>query len=183
MGSTPRKATLVLPVLVSVGLLVVITARGVRIVVGRGISIPGTGLTAAIILGVFWTLVWLWSSDCSPPGRGPVVPPRARAHFVVGIGTQCLHAFTVFYLAGRIERMSSTYGPLGIATVMMLWLFIVGRLIVGAAMLNATIHDRHRRGAALWPPWSPGRGFSAEQRQTRRLTASTRRSTSSSVVT
>ena len=151
-GVRLRKVHLVLPLVVSVGLLASITiaAFGSSWVRDR---IPGTGLSASVILGVFWTLVWLLVERLLPAEEGTQWYYLLPGAFVVGIGTQCLHAFTVFYLAGRIERMSSTYGPLGVATVMMLWLFIVGRLVVGAAMLNATIHDRHRRGAALWPPY------------------------------
>ena len=163
-GVPLRKTTLVRPVLVSVGLLVVITAAAFGSSWARE-QIPGAFLTAAIILGCFWTLVWFGVEFLLPKADGARWYHLVPGALVVGIGTQFLHAFTVIYLAGRIEKMSSTYGPLGIATVMMLWLFIVSRLMAGSAMLNATIHDRHHRGATLWPPWyraegSPPSGFS-----------------------
>lgn len=38
-----------------------------------------------------------------------------------------------------------TYGALGIAAALLLGLFLIGRLMVGAAVLNATLWDRSRR--------------------------------------
>jgi hypothetical protein len=43
------------------------------------------------------------------------------------------------------EEKSSTYGSLGMAATLLLGFFLIGRVIVGAAVLNATLHDRHRR--------------------------------------
>ena len=67
---------------------------------------------------------------------------------LVGIGLQALHAITVFYFAGRVSRMSETYGPLGVAIVALLWLY----LMVSAAVINATLWDRHQRGVPSWAP-------------------------------
>ena len=44
------------------------------------------------------------------------------------------------------------YGPLGVAAVMLLWLFIVARSMVAAAMLNATLWDRRQRGLKSFSP-------------------------------
>ena len=70
----------------------------------------------------------------------------------MAVATQLLHAFTVFYLAGRIDRMSATYGPLGVAIVVLLWLYLLGRAMVAAAVVNATIWDRQDRGARIYAP-------------------------------
>ena len=126
-GTRLRRAGVVRPVLGAVGLLVAITVAAFGSSWMRS-RIPGYGLTAAVILGIFWTLVWLLVERLLPRAEGAPWYFLVPGALVVGIGTQCLHAFTVFYLAGRIEKMSSTYGPLGIATVMMLWLFILGRV-------------------------------------------------------
>ncbi|MCB1269630.1 MAG: hypothetical protein KDB19_16030, partial [Microthrixaceae bacterium] len=61
-------------------------------------------------------------------------------------------AVTVFYFAGRVSRMSETYGPLGVAIVALLWLYLIGRLMVSAAVINATLWDRHQRGVPSWAP-------------------------------
>ena len=86
------------------------------------------------------------------------VLPRARVQvgggslpgaLLVGIGTQGLYLFTVLYLNRRIESATEVYGALGIAASCLAWLYLVGRLVVAAPVLNATLWERfgHRGGA------------------------------------
>ena len=66
---------------------------------------------------------------------------------LVGVGALGLQAFTALYLAPRIGRSSELYGALGAATVILLWLYIIARLITLSAFLNATLWDRrHEAG-------------------------------------
>jgi uncharacterized BrkB/YihY/UPF0761 family membrane protein len=44
---------------------------------------------------------------------------------------------TSVYFAGRLERVSDLYGAIGLATVFMVWLYLVGRLVVAGTALNA----------------------------------------------
>ena len=54
-----------------------------------------------------------------------------------------IHLGTVLFIAGRIERASETYGSLGVAFTLLFWLFVVSRVIVASAMLNAALaHER-----------------------------------------
>lgn len=62
---------------------------------------------------------------------------------LVGVGIQGLHLFTALYLVPRIGRSSELYGALGTATVILLWLYIIARLITLSAFLNATLWERH----------------------------------------
>jgi hypothetical protein len=55
-------------------------------------------------------------------------------------------------LAGALAAMSATYGPLGVAIVLLLWLYLSGRVMVASAMLNATLWDRRRRGERNYGP-------------------------------
>jgi membrane protein len=65
---------------------------------------------------------------------------------LVGVGALGLQAFTALYLAPKIGRSSELYGALGAATVILLWLYIIARLITLSAFLNATLWER-RHGA------------------------------------
>jgi uncharacterized BrkB/YihY/UPF0761 family membrane protein len=49
------------------------------------------------------------------------------------------------YFAARLERVADLYGAIGLATVFMVWLFLIGRLVVAAMALNA---ERWRTSAA-----------------------------------
>ena len=42
----------------------------------------------------------------------------------------------------RLGRSSELYGSLGAATVILLWLYIIARLITLSAFLNATLWER-----------------------------------------
>lgn len=62
---------------------------------------------------------------------------------LLALGFQAVRIATSVYLAGRLERLTDLYGALGIALVLMVWLFLAGRLVVAAMTLNAA---RHRAG-------------------------------------
>ena len=45
----------------------------------------------------------------------------------------------LFYFAPRLGRSEETYGAFGTAATMLVWLYVLSRLITGAAFLNATL--------------------------------------------
>ena len=53
--------------------------------------------------------------------------------------------FNILILGTLIQSKTSTYGALGTAATLLLAFFILGRVIVGAAVLNATLYDRRSR--------------------------------------
>ena len=62
-----------------------------------------------------------------------------------GIGLLLIHIFNVYILNRLHESRSSTYGTLGSAAAVLLAFYFIGRLIVGAAVVNATLFDRRTR--------------------------------------
>ena len=66
----------------------------------------------------------------------------APGALVVALGIQVIHLGTVLFIAGRIEHAANTYGTLGVAATVLVWLFVVSRVIVGSAMLNAALAHR-----------------------------------------
>jgi membrane protein len=61
---------------------------------------------------------------------------------LVALGSQAVSVAVVFYFAPRIGRYSELYGALGTAAVLLVWLYVVARLITGGAFLNATLWER-----------------------------------------
>ena len=57
-----------------------------------------------------------------------------------------IDAFNVYVLAWVHGQRSNTYGTLGVSAAVLLSLFFIGRLVVGTAVLNATLV--RRRAAA-----------------------------------
>lgn len=59
-----------------------------------------------------------------------------------GIGFAALNIATVVYFADKLERSSQTYGSLGIAVTVLLYLFVVGQVLVISAITNTLWVDR-----------------------------------------
>ena len=61
---------------------------------------------------------------------------------LLAVGSQLIHVAVVFYFAPKLERSSEFYGVLGVSAVLLVWLYIVARLVTAAAFLNATVFER-----------------------------------------
>ena len=59
------------------------------------------------------------------------------------IGFSSVLLLNILILGNLIQSKTSTYGALGTAATLLLAFFFVGRVIVGAAVLNATLFERH----------------------------------------
>ena len=59
-----------------------------------------------------------------------------------GVGMRALGLAASTYFAYRLDHSGDLYGALGIAIVMMLYLFLVARVFVAAQFLNATLYHR-----------------------------------------
>ena len=56
-----------------------------------------------------------------------------------------LNSFNVYVTTWLVEDRADTYGALGVATALLFSLYLVGRVVVGSAVLNATLDARRRR--------------------------------------
>ena len=83
-------------------------------------------------------------SSCSGCCRGRTRPgpPIVPGAVLVGVGMRLLGLAASTYFAYRLDHSDDLYGALGLAVVMMLFLFLVARLFVAAQFLNATLHRR-----------------------------------------
>ena len=64
------------------------------------------------------------------------------------LGLELIHVFTAYVLVPYASAKEGTYGALGAAAALLLGLFFVSRLIVGAAVLNATLWERREANRA-----------------------------------
>jgi uncharacterized BrkB/YihY/UPF0761 family membrane protein len=100
------------------------------------------GLIPAIVgVPAVYVALWVAVSIALPrqQGRWTTLLPGA---LVVTVGAQALHLITVLVLAPRLEQSASVYGAVGVAVVLMTWLFIVARLVVSSAVANAVVFER-----------------------------------------
>jgi uncharacterized BrkB/YihY/UPF0761 family membrane protein len=111
------------------------------------------GLVATLLVGLLYFLAWMFVQARLPHRRGHWTQMVPGA-LLVAVGVEALHLFTVWYLVGRAERAQSTYGAIGSALVILLWLYIVARLVVGAAVLNAELARRPGDERPEEPRWT-----------------------------
>ena len=64
---------------------------------------------------------------------------------VFGVGIELIQLAVAYVLAPLTLNKEGTYGALGIAAGLLLGLFYIARLMVGSAVLNATLWERHVR--------------------------------------
>jgi uncharacterized BrkB/YihY/UPF0761 family membrane protein len=62
----------------------------------------------------------------------------------MAVGTQALYLVSVLWYMPHAESASKTYGALGIAILLLGWLFIISRLAIVSAVLNAVLWQRGR---------------------------------------
>jgi uncharacterized BrkB/YihY/UPF0761 family membrane protein len=77
------------------------------------------------------------------PHRGVSARALMPGALLLAVGVEGLGLFTAYYLAGQAERAASLYGTIGAALALLFWLFIIARLMVGAAILNAELCSRN----------------------------------------
>jgi uncharacterized BrkB/YihY/UPF0761 family membrane protein len=58
------------------------------------------------------------------------------------VGVELLHVVTVVWFAPYLQSKSQTYGAIGAAFGILLWAYLLGRVITGAAALNAVMWDQ-----------------------------------------
>jgi len=109
--------------------------------IGRA-AVLGTALTFLVTLGVALCAMWLLPHRASDPRE--LIPGA----LLFTVGHQLVQIAVIFYFAPRLGRSEETYGAFGTAATMLVWLFVLSRLVTGAAFLNATLWDRRRRAAA-----------------------------------
>ena len=106
------------------------------------------GLIVTIALIAVFFAAWLAISMELPHPEG--LPWRAfiPGAITVAVGLEVIHLVTVLYLSHKAGQVSAAYGALGTALILLLWLYLLSRLIVASAFLNATLWERGKGEAA-----------------------------------
>jgi uncharacterized BrkB/YihY/UPF0761 family membrane protein len=105
---------------------------------------PGPGVLVTLVAVVPYAALWILIS-LPLPHREAQWTALIPGALLVGIGIEVLHLVVAYVLGPYAIAKRGTYGALGVAAVLLLALFMVSRLVVGAAVLNATLWERRQR--------------------------------------
>lgn len=106
---------------------------------------PGVGVLPTLLIALPYAGIWLLVSLRLPHRDAPATALLPGA-VLFGLGLELLHVFTAYVLEPWAISKQGTYGTLGAASVVLLAVFLVSRLIVAAAALNATLWARQGAG-------------------------------------
>ena len=99
------------------------------------------GLLAIVLSALIPFAIWIFIS-WNLPNRATrwedVVPGAA----LFGVGLLALHAITIYWIAREVEHKSDTYGAIGAALAILLWAYILGRIMAAAAVLNMALWEQ-----------------------------------------
>jgi len=112
-------------------------------------ALPQFGVLATLgVVAVPFSL-WLLASRRLPhqgEGWAGLVPGAA----LIAVGVEAIHVFTVYFLGPKLVNATELYGVVGVVSTVLFWFYLTGRLIIGAATLNASLYeqDLNARAAA-----------------------------------
>ena len=101
------------------------------------------GLATSLLLVVVYTVLgWavLWMLPRPPHVSAKGLLPGA---FVIGIGVQVLHLLSVLFLAQKLSSASQLYGTLGTAATVMLWTYLLARILIAGSTVNRAWAAHH----------------------------------------
>jgi uncharacterized BrkB/YihY/UPF0761 family membrane protein len=106
----------------------------------------GWGLLATIAVVLPYAGLWLLVSR-RLPHRESSWQALIPGALVFGVGIEVIHIVAAYFIAPYAVAKQGTYGALGVAAALLVGLFLISRLIVGAAIVNATLSERRTRAA------------------------------------
>ena len=97
------------------------------------------GLLATLLFLAIPCVVWLAVSWYMP--HEPDIPWTALLPGAVffALGMEVLHLVTVYWISGQLEHKTDTYGAIGFALALLLWAYLLGRLITSSAVITETL--------------------------------------------
>ncbi len=103
---------------------------------------PLGGIFAGLVVPIVGAIVWLVFSERLPHADGIPWTALIPGALVLYGGLQLMHLATEYYFAAKLSSGGQLYGSLGVAATLLLWLFVVARLVTIGAFLNASLWYR-----------------------------------------
>jgi uncharacterized BrkB/YihY/UPF0761 family membrane protein len=126
------------------------TATGLARQAREGADAAGWVVTVLVVFAVYLA-TWLVACVLLPHAEGATWKAMLPGAVLFALGAQVFHLVVVIWLAPRVDNATARYGALGIAILLLGGVYLVGRLIVAAAFLNATMWARRHGREAVAP--------------------------------
>jgi uncharacterized BrkB/YihY/UPF0761 family membrane protein len=124
-------------------LVITLALAAVAIIDGLRDDSEPLGLLLMLLYTAVPFALWLYVSDHLPHAEGAGWRDLAPGALLVALGVQALHFFTVLWIAHSMASKTETYGAIGAALALLLWAFVLGRILTLSAVLNAAIWYRN----------------------------------------
>jgi uncharacterized BrkB/YihY/UPF0761 family membrane protein len=143
-GKFPKtnRAALVVMLLITLGFAVAVLVGKLRdesLILG----IVGTALFIAIPMAL-----WVFASVFLPHGEDVPWTAMLPGAVVFGVGIEVLHVVTIYWISHQVDSKTATYGAIGFALALLLWAYLLGRLVTTAAVVNETLWSRYQERLA-----------------------------------
>jgi uncharacterized BrkB/YihY/UPF0761 family membrane protein len=106
----------------------------------------GLGVLVSLLLIVPYSGFWLLVSMRLPHRDAPWVA-LVPGTVLFAVGIEVIQVVAAYVIAPWSLSKQGTYGALGLAAALLVGLFLVSRMMVGAAVLNATLWERQSRSS------------------------------------
>jgi uncharacterized BrkB/YihY/UPF0761 family membrane protein len=129
------------PRLVLIGITLLASALGIAVNDVRNASgTAGAFIAILLITGLSFAGWWWvsWKLPHAPCPAGALIPGA----LLMAVGADVLQILTTYWIGHLVARKTSTYGAVGVALAVLLWVYILGRIMVGSAGLNTALWYR-----------------------------------------
>lgn len=109
----------------------------------EGADAAGWVVTVLLVF-VIYLLIWIFACLLLPHAQGADWTAMVPGAVLFAFGAQVIHIVVVIWFVPRIDSATARYGALGIAILLLGGVYLIGRLIVAAAFLNATMWSRRQ---------------------------------------
>ena len=108
------------------------------------------GLLAVILTAAIPAALWVVVSWYLP-NRATRWEELVPGSVLFGVGVLALHVITIYWIAHVIESKTDTYGAIGAALGLLLWAYLLGRVMAAGAVLNMALWERRHEGETPVP--------------------------------
>jgi uncharacterized BrkB/YihY/UPF0761 family membrane protein len=105
---------------------------------------PVGGPLATVVLFFFLPAAfWVAVLQYLPHDRGCRWWAQIPGAVLIAVGVEVVHLFTIYWVAHQISKKAELYGGIGGSLAILIWAYVIGRLIVLGAVINSLLWQRH----------------------------------------